>query len=170
MVHYGFQSVYLSIATSLKNLLQQAKSHKRLILTGHSLGAALTELAAPDILINNGYGVIPEVQNFAGPRVGNPDFADVFDVHIDTAFRIVNIWDIVPKVPPTLASFEHAGLAVNIDGGFTVDELVAHSLATSYDPGLVKLIPQGGAKASSLMATVAATRNYANGLPIGREV
>jgi hypothetical protein len=169
MVHYGFQSVYLSIADSLKTLLQQAKSCKRLILTGHSLGAALTELAAPDILINHGFVARPEVQNFAGPRVGNPEFANVFDLHIDISFRIVNIWDIVPKVPPPLALFEHVGLAVNVDGGFTLDELVAHSLAMSYDPGLLKLIPQVNAKASSLMATVASNRNYANGLPIGRE-
>lgn len=169
-VHQGFQLVYLSVADSVRSLLLTAKGNcKRLILTGHSLGAGLSELAAPDVLHNSGLSVPPEVQNFAGPRAGHPDFANVFDVEIDVCFRVVNVWDIVPRVPPALALFEHVGLAVQVDGGFTTDELVAHSLEQSYGPGLQKLIPQAGAQARVLMATPNAARAFPNELLIGRE-
>ncbi len=169
-VHQGFQCLYLSVRDSVRSLVQKTKgSCQRLILTGHSLGSALSELAAPDILHNSGLGVPPEVQNFAGPRVGHHDFANVFDVEIDVCFRVVNIWDIVPKVPPPLALFEHVGLAVNVDGGFTLDELTAHSLDKSYGPGLKNLIPQPGAQPAALTATTSATIALPNHLLIGRE-
>jgi predicted lipase len=144
-VHQGFQLVYQSLADSVERLLEAAKlDSKRLILTGHSLGAALSELAAPDILHHSGLGVTPEVQNFAGPRVGLPDFAKAFSAEIGTCFRVVNEWDIVPQLPPP-GLFEHVGTEVKVDGGFTLDELVAHSMEKSYGPGLLKLIQAAGA-------------------------
>jgi hypothetical protein len=169
-VHQGFQLVYRALADSLRDLLQKTKGQcRRLILTGHSLGAALSELAAPDLLHNMDLGVVPEVQNFAGPRVGHADFAGVFDVEIDTCFRVVNLWDIVPQVPPSLALFEHVGLAVKVDGGFTVDELVAHSLERSYGPGLEKLQPQPGGQAKPVAAAATAAFGFPNEMLIGRE-
>lgn len=140
-----------------------------MILTGHSLGAALSERAAPDLLHNTDLGVLPEVQNFAGPRVGDSDFAGVFDMEIDTCFRVVNLWDIVPQVPPPLALFEHVGVAVKVDGGFTLDELVAHSLERSYGPGLEKLQSQPGGESKPLAAAATAAFRFPNEMLIGRE-
>ena len=118
---------------------------------------------------NSGLSVSPEVHNFAGPRAGHHDFASLFDVEIDVCFRIVNLWDIVPQLPPPLALFEHVGMAVKVDGGFTLNELVAHSLEKSYGPGLQKLIPPPGA----LPKTITAMTNAAIAFPdeplIGRE-
>jgi triacylglycerol lipase len=143
-VHKGFQLYYLTLRDSVLNLLNQADAAcTRLIVTGHSLGAAISELAAPDLLKAGIRGLKPEVQNFAGPRVGAPDFAASFNRDIPTCFRVVNIWDIVPRLPPLLLPpflFEHVGLEVKIDGGFTLDELVAHSMEQSYGPGLAKLM------------------------------
>jgi triacylglycerol lipase len=151
-VHQGFQEVYLAVADSVRALVQKATAgFTRLILTGHSLGAAVAVVAAPDGLHNFGLNVAPEVQNFAGPRAGHRDFASNFDVDIDVCFRVVNQWDLVPHVPPTLALFEHAGLAVRVDGGFTLDEFIAHSLPQSYGPGLLKLYPQAGAQLKTLI-------------------
>jgi len=141
MVHAGFQLYYMMVRASVLSLLARvAPACRRLILTGHSLGAALSELAAPDVLHSLNSRWLPEVQNFAGPRVGHHDFATVFDAQIDVCFRIVNMWDLVPNVPPSLA-FEHVGLAVIVNGGFTLNELQAHSLQESYGPGLLKIIP-----------------------------
>jgi triacylglycerol lipase len=113
-VHAGFQLYYMTIRSSLLSLLAGVSpTCRRLILTGHSLGASLSELAAPDVLHNLNARWQPEVQNFAGPRVGQRDFVNVFDAQIDVCFRVVNIWELVPNVPPTLI-FEHAGLAVAI--------------------------------------------------------
>lgn len=170
MVHQGFQMVYLSVAASARILLQKAAADcKRLIVTGHSLGAALSELAAPDLRHNSGVSILPEVHNFAGPRAGHSDFAGRFDYEIDTCFRVVNVWDHVPQLPPALAEFEHVGLAVQVDGGFTLDELVAHSLAKSYAPGLEKLLPPPGAQARALMAAPSAALAFPNAILVGRE-
>jgi triacylglycerol lipase len=159
-VHAGFQLYYLTIRHSLLSLLAGVSpTCRRLILTGHSLGAALSELAAPDVLHNLNARWQPEVQNFAGPRVGQRDFVNVFDAQIDVCFRVVNIWDLVPNVPPPLI-FEHVGLAVAIDGGFTINELQAHSLQQSYGPGLLKLIPAAAAAPMSILAIPAATASF----------
>jgi hypothetical protein len=168
MVHAGFQLYYLTIRSSLLSLLTGLPSTcNRLILTGHSLGAALSELAAPDVLHNLNSRWQPEVQNFAGPRVGQNDFVNVFDAQIDVCFRVVNIWDLVPNIPPPLI-FEHVGLAVTIDGGFTVNELQAHSLQQSYGPGLLKLMPAAAAAAPARLVVPAITADFPNVPLIGR--
>ncbi len=154
-VHQGFQAVYEVVRESVFAQIRNADQRfTRLIVTGHSLGAALSELAAPDLLHNGNLAVLPEVQNFAGPRTGHHDFASIFDVQIDTCFRVVNAWDIVPQLPPPLALFEHVGAAVRVNGGFTLDELTAHSMEKSYAPGLAKLVPQAAAplKTASMAA------------------
>lgn len=166
-VHEGFQLVYLVLRSSLMNLLKQLDpGYTRLLITGHSLGAALCELAAPDLLHNADLTVEPDVLNFAGPRVGHHDFASLFDVQIDSCFRVVNLWDIVPQLPPPLALYEHVGQAVKVDGGFTLNELQAHSLPLSYGPGLEKLIPL--APTALMTASLAAAR-FPNQLMVGRE-
>lgn len=168
MVHAGFQLYYMTIRSGLLSLLAQvAPSCRRLILTGHSLGAALSELAAPDVLHNFNARWQPEVQNFAGPRVGQSDFVNVFDAQIDACFRVVNIWDLVPNVPPPLI-FEHVGLAVTIDGGFTLNELQAHGLQQSYGPGLLRLVPAAAAMPTAILAVPAAIASFPAVPLIGR--
>jgi triacylglycerol lipase len=168
MVHAGFQLYYMTIRSSLLSLLAKvAPACRRLILTGHSLGAALSELAAPDVLHHLNARWQPEVQNFAGPRVGQSDFVNVFDAQIDICFRVVNIWDLVPNVPPPLI-FEHVGLAVMIDGGFTLNELQAHGLQQSYGPGLLKLIPAAAAMPTAILAVPVATVSFPKVPLIGR--
>jgi triacylglycerol lipase len=168
MVHAGFQLYYMTIRSSLLSLLAKvAPNCRRLILTGHSLGAAISELAAPDVLHNLNARWQPEVHNFAGPRVGQSDFVNVFDAQIDICFRVANIWDLVPNVPPPLV-FEHVGLAVAIDGGFTLNELQAHSLQQSYGPGLLKLIPATATTPTAILAVPAATASFPKVPLIGR--
>ena len=166
-VHKGFQAVYNIVRDSVFAQIRNAdQKFTRLIVTGHSLGAALSELAAPDLLHNGGLAVVPEVQNFAGPRAGHHDFASIFDTQIDACFRVVNAWDIVPHLPPPLALFEHVGQAVRVNGGFTLDELIAHSMEHSYAPGLAKLVPQATAR---LRTAAVAAGSDLDEMLIGRE-
>lgn len=166
-VHQGFQVAYSVLRNSMFSLLSRADSgYTRMLLIGHSLGAAISELAAPDLLHNGALKTMPEVHNYAGPRAGHHDFASLFDVQIDVCFRVVNLWDIVPDLPPALALFEHVGQAVKVDGGFTLNELQAHSMVQSYDPGLLKLIPRAGFR---IMANSAAAPGFPNEMLVGRE-
>ncbi len=147
-VHDGFQKIYDTTIASVKAGLSVCGARSRTVIIGHSLGAALSVLSAPDIARNAAQGNPPEVHSFAGPRAAGPDrgalslFAEEFDKTIPACYRMVNRWDIVPHLPPAVMQFQHVGTAVGLDGGFTLDLARAHSLMLSYLPGLKHLVPQ----------------------------
>lgn len=144
LVHMGFQLVYEQVRGTLPPLIAVGCAGcTRILVTGHSLGAALAVLSALDIAKNIPPNIVPELYTFAGPRTGNPTFANIFNGVIGTCYRVVNKLeivplDIVPNVPlPPL--YQHVGQAENVNGGFTMDEAVAHSLP-AYAAGLRKLL------------------------------
>ncbi|MBV8553786.1 MAG: lipase family protein [Acidobacteriaceae bacterium] len=139
-VHMGFQLVYEHICRSATDLLENGcKGAQRILVTGHSLGAAVAVLCGFDIVHRMKLGVIPELHTFAGPRVAAPDFANNFKAAIKTCERVVNFMDVVPQVPvPPL--YEQVGQEVAVKGGFKpLDVTYAHHL-TTYLSGLQKLI------------------------------
>lgn len=140
LAHIGFQLLYENVRNSVSDALTRCGRVKRIIVTGHSLGAAIAVLAAYDIFKNIEPGVVPEVYVLACPRVGDPVFAATFDKAIPVCGRVENLGDLVPEVPlePT---YRHVGQAIEVDGGFAIlDPKVAHRL-TSYLEGLRKLVP-----------------------------
>lgn len=136
-VHQGFQIVYEAVRNNLRKLVQaKAPNSKELLITGHSLGGALTALAAPDLLNDVAANLAPIVYTWAEPRVGHPDFVTFFDTRVNICYRIVNLWDVVPHLPPPLALYEHEGCSLHIDSGFTLDVVHNHVLITGYAPGI----------------------------------
>lgn len=136
MVHQGFQEQYARVRPSLLAALALAPGV--LWITGHSLGGALATLCASDFLISPRK---PLVYTWAGPRVGWHDYANWFKPA--QFYRIVNEWDVVPRMPPSLNGFQHVGEEILIDGGRPPAAgfvHVAHSLEMSYGPGVQKLI------------------------------
>lgn len=91
-------------------------SVKTLTITGHSLGSALATLLALDVAAN-GVFAVPVVYTFASPAVGDKVFAGTYDRFIETSWRITNLNDVVPCVPPRLAGYVHvdAELPINSD-------------------------------------------------------
>ena len=77
---------------------------RRLLLTGHSKGGALAQLAALR-LAEGGHGLRPAaVHTFAAPRAGNHTFANAFEaVLAGSAWRFEFQDDLVPHLPPTEA-------------------------------------------------------------------
>ena len=121
----GAGSVHMGFAETARGLWQQiepwlegaAAGRKRLVVCGHSLGAAIaTLLAAParaDLLLTIG-----------SPRVGDAEFVAGLQATPGLAItRIVNCSDAVTRVPPSLLGFEHAGAPTYIDrhGGLHAD-------------------------------------------------
>lgn len=146
-VHAGFQTVYYAVRDNLIQLVNASSSGiTELLVTGHSLGAAVALLAMPDLLNNlqttHGLKVSPILYNFAGPRPGYPDFKDLFNATVDLCWRVVNVWDIVPRVPPPLAGYIHVGNELDIDSGFSFDVARNHHLDTGYLPGLTQWVQQ----------------------------
>jgi hypothetical protein len=137
-VHEGFQIVYLTVRDNLITLLNKySAGYRELLITGHSLGAALCALATLDML-NVNSNLSPVVYTWAEPRVGHSDFVSFFNTHVNICYRIVNVWDVVPHLPPDIAGYEHEGNQVTIDSGFSLDLVHNHVLATGYVPGIAQ--------------------------------
>lgn len=153
-VHAGFQAVYQAVQDSLRaGLPPTCVGCTRLLVTGHSLGAAITVLAAPDMLTNMPPKLEPQLVTFGGPRVGLPQFAEKFNATIGTCVRIVNFLDIVPAVP--LPPYTHVGTLTPVDSGGSINPITRHSL-DAYDIGLAKL--STAAIASTTNGATTATR------------
>lgn len=134
-VHSGFQDMYQLVrADIVANLAAATAGCDQILITGHSLGAALAVLAAPDVARNMPPNTIePRLITFAGPRVGVSDFVTQFDAVIESCYRVVNFLDIVPYLPP--APYAHVGAQITVDSGGAIQIGWRHSLA-AYQNGL----------------------------------
>ena len=83
----------------------------------------------------------PKLTTFGGPRPGLHDFVVPFNLLIDSCFRVVNLFDIVPHLPLALPGlpYEHVGVQVAVNSGGSIDQTHRHSLDT-YRARLTSLI------------------------------
>eukprot|EP00484_Ammonia_sp_Unknown_P024513 CAMPEP_0197026362 /NCGR_PEP_ID=MMETSP1384-20130603/6461_1 /TAXON_ID=29189 /ORGANISM="Ammonia sp." /LENGTH=379 /DNA_ID=CAMNT_0042455007 /DNA_START=32 /DNA_END=1171 /DNA_ORIENTATION=+ len=109
-VHEGFFNAYSEIResgllSSLQTLLSLHPNTHNLLITGHSMGGALAELCALDLVDNNIIADEMEIDiyTFGGPRWANKPLAQYFNAlsNIKQNWRIVNDNDPVPIVPGT---------------------------------------------------------------------
>jgi predicted lipase len=113
LIHEGFRRIADSIIDPLAvDAVQKINPNKPCYVSGHSLGAALATLLALDIALK-----VPALQPqlrvyvYASPRVGNPDFVRQYAKILPNTYRITNLADLVPTMPPTKlrAEFVHVG-------------------------------------------------------------
>jgi len=107
LIHTGFLQQYEAIRDNLLKELKELLSEdiKRIVCTGHSLGAALMTIAALDIqLLYSDISV--ESVTFASPRVGSPGFSELFNKTIKKSYRYVFHRDPVTFIPICLR-FRH---------------------------------------------------------------
>jgi len=101
-VHEGFLRIYKK-CRDRKNFIDSIKGldkNLNFFITGHSLGAALSILALPDVVSNTSFKH-PSLYNFGCPRVGDNTFVTKYNELITpNSFRIVNTSDLVTSVPP----------------------------------------------------------------------
>ena len=107
-VHKGFQEAYEAVHARLLAWLEANDArNQELVLAGHSLGGALSMLAAVR-LTHLGWPV-SAVVTFGSPRVGHEGFRELYQrmkLHACTA-RFANQRDPVPCVPREADGFEH---------------------------------------------------------------
>jgi triacylglycerol lipase len=97
-VEEGFYRIFAQCAKLVRQVPGLTPAPSRVVFAGHSLGAALATLAAAEIA-QMGFPGGVQLVTFAGPRVGDPVFADNFNKNIPCALRIVNTEDVVPTMP-----------------------------------------------------------------------
>lgn len=105
-VHSGFKNEVDKLWPIIEKRISSklVKKTDKIIVTGHSLGAAMATITAARIK-HNGHEIV-ELYNFGSPRAGNYDWAEQFE-DIPT-WRFVNNNDVVTKVPP-FGLFTHIG-------------------------------------------------------------
>ena len=127
-VHWGFLRQFRTIEDQVRdhidNYLKEAENEagdnyinvepKKIIFSGHSLGGALSSLAA--VQFGHEYPDIPiKCITFGSPRVGNSSFVKYFDDCVEESHRFVNEDDPVP-MGPTPIRFRH------VKGGRWIDD------------------------------------------------
>ena len=108
-IEKGFYKVYENIKRDVFNKLKEINNYydtKNILLTGHSLGAAVSTLLAYDMVRNyNNYSV--SLINFGSPRVGNSYFVYDFFKYKFYSKRVTHYYDIVPHLPQQLLDYLH---------------------------------------------------------------
>jgi pimeloyl-ACP methyl ester carboxylesterase len=127
-VHMGFQQAYSKLKQSLQDELNERPA-TTLIITGHSLGAALAQLAASDLDIP-----CRGVYTFGSPRPGNGDFRDALEAQ-SRVHRIVHGHDLFTQLPQhwkrlNRHAFVHPGQPVRISSDGTFDQSADAPLPT----------------------------------------
>lgn len=110
-VHEGFstaaQEAIPSIAAAVSSLQNQYPNYQ-IVVTGHSLGAALATLTALDLAVTYGFGSGVRLYNYGSPRVFNhagANFASSGVINI--AARRTHCKDIVPHLPYEIFGYRH---------------------------------------------------------------
>ena len=109
-VHAGFAAAARSIMPQLHQWIEQNKPDlDKIILTGHSLGAALATLAAT-------LWPAAHLVTLGSPRVGDSAFAATLSA--TNIVRFINCCDVVTELPPPLGGYVHVrgGTYLTADG------------------------------------------------------
>lgn len=129
--HRGFYYSYMSIRDILSSTVKKyLPMQPQIVITGHSLGGALSQLCAYDLAYYE-----PIHYSFASPMVFNPVGSLAFDKFVKSSYRIANLSDLVIIAPlpvmPNGDSFCHVGNLMYFQhnfGDFTLNHTFSYML------------------------------------------
>lgn len=111
-VHIGFLSSWDAVKDVIFTNILKMKGYNKIVVCGHSLGAAVATLCAYHIS-HVVEGVTIECCTIGSPRVGNKTFKDNYDNKKIRTLRIVNNNDVVTRSP--YIGFYHVNHMLRID-------------------------------------------------------
>lgn len=110
LVHRGFQKRYLEIRDDIQDIILR-KGPKQVLLSGHSLGGALSQCCAMDLSFAYPQVLITCI-TFGSPKCGNHGFVKHMSQRVPNHIRFFHQEDPVVSVPFGL--YRHAGIPVRI--------------------------------------------------------
>ncbi len=150
-MHLGFLIQYAFLYEQVNTGVGSLDHRLPLFVTGHSLGAALAVVGATVVRVLNypieGFLGNVRMYNFAGPRVGNDAFVEAYNFLVSDSYRIVNMADIVPVLPPSSLhlgkirlQYGHVGTEASYlwQRG---DVSANHSASDNYTPAVAEQVP-----------------------------
>ena len=120
-VHRGFYQATLNLKNSTinsVNFLKKKYGYSNVIVTGHSLGAAIAQMMGMELVAVNISNII---YNYGQPRVGDKDYARFVNSILEQQlklYRFTHDKDIIPHVPPLDIGYVHSCREIfeNING------------------------------------------------------
>ncbi|MCJ1392727.1 hypothetical protein MMC18_005598 [Xylographa bjoerkii] len=110
-VHDGYWKSWHEIKDRIVPLLEKAvEEHPeyRIIITGHSLGAAIATIAAAEVrMIGPHFMKFTELYSYGSPRVGNRPLAAFLSTHSKLSYRITAADDPIPRMPGAVLGYRH---------------------------------------------------------------
>ena len=118
--HRGIMAAYFSVRDRLLAAVREVTVNK-LIVTGHSLGGALSTVAALDIQYNITQHTQQQLEaySFGSPRVGNDALTESFERRVPENYRFVYGWDLVTQIPRIWQGYAHVEKEVRLGPWFT---------------------------------------------------
>jgi len=154
-VHLGFLILFAFLAPQITAASAQFNSAAPTQVTGHSLGSALATFASIFVKLTNLFRPV-QMYNLASPRVGNSTFVSAYDFFVPDSYRIANLSDLVPELPPTSLSIPFHGHTVSVQYGHVGTEwsylwqtgnvVGNHAWETNYDPAIQSAVPTSAAR------------------------
>ncbi|CDO69250.1 hypothetical protein BN946_scf185042.g152 [Trametes cinnabarina] len=117
-MHDGFAYAQSRTADVVFSTVQSAlasTASKKVLVTGHSLGAAIASIDAMMLKTRLDQNISLTAVVFGLPRVGNQAWADFVDQTLGSSFtHVTNQDDPVPRVPPQFLQFQHPSNEIHI--------------------------------------------------------
>jgi predicted lipase len=119
-MHHGFwwswQYLKEPVLAAIQSLLQ-SHAGAEVVLTGHSLGAAIASDAALDLRLN--HGLKTSSVNFGSPRAGDSAYSALLRQEVPNLWRVTHAKDLVPHAVLEDLGFYHAATEVFFPGSDT---------------------------------------------------
>jgi hypothetical protein len=108
-VHHGFYEATTNIKEQVIQSVKNLKNkyiNANIVVTGHSLGAAIAQLIGMELYAVN---ITNSIYNFGQPRVGDEKYANFVNTIItDNIVRFTHNKDMVPHLPPEELGYLHS--------------------------------------------------------------
>lgn len=115
-VHTGFWRHYQDVRESLREKVAQhaLEDCDSITFVGHSLGASICVFAALDCVMGRFADKKVRCITIGAPKIGDRQFCKVFKERVPDTYRIVNPYDIVPKLPTFFLYHTHGELMLPV--------------------------------------------------------
>jgi len=137
-VHNGFLKSYMNMRGWVHEIVKGLEDGDKLLIQGHSMGAAMSTLMAIDIDYNFPGKLKTDVILTGSPRVGNKHFVESYNKRVGAiTTRFVYKSDLVPLVPFKFLGFKHVVTETHLGKKRIMFSILNHIMRKGYNNVLV---------------------------------